>query len=137
VPAPRRILFLAGAIAAAMPAVCAEAPPSDPLLQAMRDEVNRSVKLNLPNLEAPYFVEYLLDESDSFTVSASLGACSPAAATTSACPKCRCGWAITSSTTPISRAGAAADRAMTWEISRSTTITGVAPLPLAGDRLRL
>ena len=32
------------------------------------------VKLNLPNLEAPYFVEYVLDESDSFTVSASLGA---------------------------------------------------------------
>jgi hypothetical protein len=39
----------------------------------MHDEVDRSVKLNLPNLEEPYFVEYLLDESDSFTVSASLG----------------------------------------------------------------
>jgi hypothetical protein len=72
---PRRILILAGAlIAAAMLAVCAEALPPDPLLQAMRDEVNRSVKLNLPNLEAPYFVQYLLDQSDSFTVSASLGA---------------------------------------------------------------
>jgi hypothetical protein len=61
-------------MAAAMLAVCAEAPPSDPIIQAMRDEVNRSVKLNLPNLEAPYFVQYLLDQSDSFTVSASLGA---------------------------------------------------------------
>jgi predicted Zn-dependent protease len=70
-----RALLLAGAaIATAIPAVCAEAPPADPLLQAMRDEVNRSVKLNLPNLEAPYFVQYLLDQSDSFTVSASLGA---------------------------------------------------------------
>ena len=75
VPAPRRILWLVGAgMAAAVLAVCAEAPPSDPLLQAMRDEVTRSVKLNLPNLEAPYFVQYLLDQSDSFTVSASLGA---------------------------------------------------------------
>jgi predicted Zn-dependent protease len=48
--------------------------PADPLLQAMRDEVNRSVKLNIPNLEAPYFVEYVLDCDDSFSLSASLGA---------------------------------------------------------------
>ena len=70
-----RISWLAAILAGgAVLAVCAEAPPSDPIIQAMRDEVNRSVKLNLPNLEAPYFVQYLLDQSDSFTVSASLGA---------------------------------------------------------------
>ena len=75
VAAPRRILFLMGAaMAAATLAFCADAPPSDPIIQAMRDEVDRSVKLNLPNLEEPYFVQYLLDQSDSFTVSASLGA---------------------------------------------------------------
>ena len=61
-------------MAAATLAFCADTPPSDPIIQAMRDEVNRSVKLNLPNLEEPYFVQYLLDQSDSFTVSASLGA---------------------------------------------------------------
>jgi hypothetical protein len=70
-----RILHLAGAAAAAaVLALCAETPPADPILQAMRDEAARSVKLNLPNLDAPYFVQYLLDQSDSFTVSASLGA---------------------------------------------------------------
>jgi hypothetical protein len=70
-----RIFLLTGAAAAAaVLALCAETPPPDPIIQAMRDEVNRSVKLNLPNLEAPYFVQYVLDQSDSFTVSASLGA---------------------------------------------------------------
>src|ERR1700683_2915953 len=54
-----RSLLLAAAVAsAAALAVCAEVPPSDAILQAMRDEVNRSVKLNLPNLETPYFVAY-------------------------------------------------------------------------------
>lgn len=60
-------------MAAAVLVVCAQAPAADPLLQAMHDEVDRSVKLKLPNLEAPYFVEYVLDESDSFSVTASLG----------------------------------------------------------------
>ena len=70
-----RILLVAGAVAAAAGlALCAETPPSDAILQAMHDEAARSVKLNLPNLDAPYFVQYLLDQSDSFTVSASLGA---------------------------------------------------------------
>ncbi|HEX3744116.1 MAG TPA: metallopeptidase TldD-related protein [Bryobacteraceae bacterium] len=70
-----RILMLAGAAtAAAVLALCAEAPANDPVLQAMHDEVTRSVKIDIPNLEAPYFVQYVLDQSDSFTVSASLGA---------------------------------------------------------------
>jgi TldD protein len=70
-----RTLLLAGVATTAMVVtLCAQAPATDPLLQAMHDEVNRSVKLNIPNLEAPYFVEYVLDESDSFTASASLGA---------------------------------------------------------------
>jgi hypothetical protein len=69
-----RALILAGsAMAAAVLVVCAQAPAPDPLIRAMHDEVDRSVKLKLPNLEAPYFVEYLLDESDSFNVTASLG----------------------------------------------------------------
>ena len=70
-----KALLLAGiATTAAVVSLCAQAPSTDPLMQAMHDEVGRSVKLNLPNLEAPYFVEYVLDESDSFSASASLGA---------------------------------------------------------------
>lgn len=68
------LLLTGAAAAAAVLAMCAETPPADPVLQAMHDEVTRSIKLALPNLEAPYFVQYLLDSSDSFTVTASLGA---------------------------------------------------------------
>src|SRR5436305_11761303 len=49
------------------------APPQDPELQAMRDELERSRHMSLPNLEPPYFVQYLIDESTNFSVSASLG----------------------------------------------------------------
>jgi hypothetical protein len=51
----------------------AAAPQADPQLQAMRDELERSRKMSLPNLEPPYFVQYLVDESVNFSVSASLG----------------------------------------------------------------
>jgi predicted Zn-dependent protease len=53
--------------------LCGQAPPADPLLQAMHDEVARSRDLAITNLEPPYFVQYVVDESDSFSVSASLG----------------------------------------------------------------
>jgi predicted Zn-dependent protease len=53
--------------------LCGQAPPADPLLQAMHDEVARSRDLAITNLEKPYFVQYVVDESDSFSVSASLG----------------------------------------------------------------
>ena len=39
----------------------------------MHDEIDRSRKLTVPNLETPYFIEYLVDEDESFTVSATLG----------------------------------------------------------------
>jgi TldD protein len=51
----------------------AQAPPPDPIFQAMRDEIDRARKLSLANLEAPYFVEYVIDEEESFAVSANLG----------------------------------------------------------------
>ena len=70
----KALVLIGGTLAAAVLALCADVTPADPLLQAMHDEVNRSVKLNLPNLETPYFVEYVMDESDQFTLSASLGA---------------------------------------------------------------
>jgi predicted Zn-dependent protease len=51
----------------------AQAPPADPIFQAMRDEIDRARKLSLANLEAPYFVEYVIDEQETFTVTATLG----------------------------------------------------------------
>ena len=51
----------------------APAPAPDPVLRAMHDEVERSRKLTVSSLEAPYFIEYLIDEEESFSVTASLG----------------------------------------------------------------
>lgn len=67
-------MLLAAAAAVALTALAiAQAPVTDPLIAAMHDEAARSSKLNLPNMEAPYFVEYVLDEADSFSVTANLG----------------------------------------------------------------
>jgi predicted Zn-dependent protease len=42
-------------------------------MRAMRDEVDRSAKVTVSGLAAPYFIEYVVDEEDNFTVTASLG----------------------------------------------------------------
>jgi hypothetical protein len=70
-----RALSLATAALAVAITVSAQspAPSKDPMFQAMHDELERSGKMTLNNLEAPYFVEYLIDESENFSVSASLG----------------------------------------------------------------
>ncbi len=65
-------LMLAAA-AAALAALAADAPAPDPVLAAMRDEIARAGKLTVSNLGAPYFVQYVIDQGDAFTVSASLG----------------------------------------------------------------
>ena len=63
---------VAGAAAcAAVVVLYAQTAATDPMFQAMHDEMERARKLTLNNLEAPYFVQYLIDESDNFTVSAS------------------------------------------------------------------
>ena len=67
------VLWLAGAALAAGIVVSAQAPASQPVLQAMHDEIERSRKLMVSNLETPYFVEYILDEADTFDVGATLG----------------------------------------------------------------
>jgi TldD protein len=66
-------LLLAAAALAVGLAISAQAPPADPIIRAMHDEIDRSRKLTVPNLETPYFIEYLLDDSDGFNVSATLG----------------------------------------------------------------
>ena len=68
-----RPLLLAAAAVAAGIVLSAQAPVADPVLQAMRDEMERSRKLIVSNLETPYFIEYLMDEADSFSVGATLG----------------------------------------------------------------
>ena len=47
--------------------------PADPMLQAMRDEVARSRGLTVSGVEPPYFIQYTVDDADSFAISASLG----------------------------------------------------------------
>ncbi len=50
-----------------------QAPPQDAEIRAMRDEIERSRKVSVANLEKPYFIQYLVDQSENFSVSASLG----------------------------------------------------------------
>ncbi|MGD0499211.1 MAG: metallopeptidase TldD-related protein [Bryobacteraceae bacterium] len=72
----RPLAVFAAALAAiptAYPQAPAQNPAADPVLQAMRDEIERSRQLTVSNLASPYFIQYLIDQEDSFTVSASLG----------------------------------------------------------------
>jgi hypothetical protein len=57
----------------AIPAAFGQATTGDTLLRAMRDELNRSRGLKVLSLEAPYFIEYTVEDGDSFAVTASLG----------------------------------------------------------------
>lgn len=47
---------------------------NDPILRALREELNRARELKLPGVESPYYIEYGLDEMDVFGTSATLGA---------------------------------------------------------------
>ena len=71
-----KTLILAAALAAGAVLLWSQqAAPAghDVELQAMRDEIERSRHMSLPNLEPPYFVQYLMDHGTNYTVSASLG----------------------------------------------------------------
>ncbi|MBC8165014.1 MAG: hypothetical protein H7Y20_03975, partial [Bryobacteraceae bacterium] len=50
------------------------APAPDTVMRSMQDELERSRKLKIPGLDAPYFIEYTLDDAWGFSTSASLGA---------------------------------------------------------------
>ena len=52
----------------------ADKPPSDIILSAMQDELDRSRTLRITSLETPYHIEYVVNDLTSFSVSASLGA---------------------------------------------------------------
>jgi PmbA/TldA metallopeptidase C-terminal domain len=68
-----RRLPLAAAALAAVWVLSAQSPSPDPMLRAMHDEIERAKKLTIPNLEAPYFIQYVLDQEDTFNISANLG----------------------------------------------------------------
>ncbi len=50
------------------------APQMDPVLKAMVAELERSKDLRLASVDAPYFVQYAIDDGRSFAVKATLGA---------------------------------------------------------------
>lgn len=64
-----RLVPLACLIAAAASAQTS----GDIVMRAMQDELNRSRNLKVLSLEAPYFIEYSIDDAAAFEVSASLG----------------------------------------------------------------
>ncbi len=45
----------------------------DVILQAMRDELKRSMTLKVPNLETPYYIEYAMDDGQTWSAVSSLG----------------------------------------------------------------
>ena len=45
----------------------------DVILQAMRDELKRSMTLKMQNLETPYYIEYALDDGQTWTAVSTLG----------------------------------------------------------------
>ena len=67
----RRICFVALLVCANFTAMAQDS--GDTLLRAMRDELSRSRGLKVLSLEAPYFIEYTVEDGESYAVSASLG----------------------------------------------------------------
>src|SRR5277367_7196177 len=52
-----------------------KAAPSDPILQAMREELDRSKsKLKMDNVPAPYYIEYRLSDVEQYSAEAAFGA---------------------------------------------------------------
>lgn len=59
----------------AKPDAASSAPLADPLLQAMREELDRSKsKLKMDNVSAPYYIEYRLTDFEIYTAEAAFGA---------------------------------------------------------------
>jgi TldD protein len=69
----RRVALAALALTGAAILWAQQQAPSDPQIAAMQDEIGRAKQMTLAGLDPPYFVQYLIDESNNFSVSASLG----------------------------------------------------------------
>ncbi len=68
----KALMLAAAALAGAIAWSQQPAAESDPMIRAMRDELARSRQMNLAN-QPPYFVQYTVDDLESFSVSASMG----------------------------------------------------------------
>ncbi|MDZ4797462.1 MAG: metallopeptidase TldD-related protein [Bryobacteraceae bacterium] len=68
----RSLVLLIG-LSLAAPAF-AQNSPDDIVLRSMTDELERSRTLRIPGLEAPYFIEFTLDDAHVFSTAAALGA---------------------------------------------------------------
>lgn len=68
-------IFLTAFLIAASSSPLRAAPPDDPLLRAMQEELERSkTKLKMDNVAAPYYVEYRVSDLDVYDASARFGA---------------------------------------------------------------
>ncbi len=72
-PGARGAAVIAALAAVAGLAAWGQDQPKRDLLQAMKDELERSRRISLPGLDPPYFIQYTLDQGEIFSVSASLG----------------------------------------------------------------
>jgi predicted Zn-dependent protease len=61
-------------IVANLPAVASETPEDDVLMKALVDELDRSLTLQLEDLEKPYFVQYTVNDSTAHRIFATCGA---------------------------------------------------------------
>ncbi len=64
------------ALAAVLLTLAAAALPAqeqDPIIRAMVDEIDRSKALRVVDLDKPYYIEYSIEDADSFAASASFG----------------------------------------------------------------
>lgn len=66
-------LFLVGLLFGLLAAGAPAQTGDDVVLRAMRDELNRSRNLKVLSQEAPYYIDYAIDDVDGFEISASLG----------------------------------------------------------------
>ncbi|MDX2153939.1 MAG: metallopeptidase TldD-related protein [Bryobacteraceae bacterium] len=66
----RHAALLVAVLAAGAGAAAAQ---ESPILSAMRQEMERSKALRIVSLDAPYYIEYALDDVDGFSASASFG----------------------------------------------------------------
>ena len=75
----QRILRTTGMLAiiaaGAIPAVASDVlPDSDLIMRAMADELARSMQLQMEDLEKPYFIQYTVEDSITYQISAAYGA---------------------------------------------------------------
>ena len=63
------LIFLMAAAPGFLPA-----QDADPVLRAMKDELARSRQLRIVSLDAPYFIEYRVEDTVSHSIAATLGA---------------------------------------------------------------